>query len=51
MQKEKKVSTAEEEISNCNKKKSDGTGASKIIAERDKESDVAEKESVESAAK
>lgn len=48
---EKKVSTAEEAVANA-QKNLDGTGASEIIAERDKtKSDVAEKESAESAAK
>ncbi|MEZ7568327.1 MULTISPECIES: SEC10/PgrA surface exclusion domain-containing protein [unclassified Streptococcus] len=48
---EKKVSTAEEAVATA-QKNLDGTGASEIIAERDKaKSDVAEKESAESAAK
>ena len=46
---EKKVSTAEEAVATA-QKNLDGTGASEIIAERDKaKSDVAEKESAESA--
>jgi len=48
---EKKVSTAEEAVATA-QKNLDGTGASEIIAERDKaKSDVAEKESAEEAAK
>ena len=48
---EKKVSTAEEAVATA-QKNLDGTGASEIIAERDKaKSDVSEKESAESAAK
>lgn len=48
---EKKVSTAEEAVATA-QKNLDGTGASEIIAERDKaKSDVAEKELEESAAK
>ena len=48
---EKKVSTAEEAVATA-QKNLDGTGASEIIAERDKaKSDVAEKESAEAAAK
>lgn len=48
---EKKVSTAEGAVATA-QKNLDGTGASEIIAERDKaKSDVAEKESAESAAK
>ena len=48
---EKKVSTAEKAVATA-QKNLDGTGASEIIAERDKaKSDVAEKESAESAAK
>lgn len=48
---EKKVSTAEEAVATA-QKNLNGTGASEIIAERDKaKSDVAEKESAESAAK
>ena len=48
---EKKVSTAEEVVAAA-QKNLDGTGASEIIAEREKaKSDVAEKESAESAAK
>ena len=48
---EKKVSTAEEAVATA-QKNLDGTGASEIIAERDKaKSDVAEKESAETAAK
>ena len=48
---EKKVSTAEEAVATA-QKNLDGTGASEIISERDKaKSDVAEKESAESAAK
>lgn len=48
---EKKVSTAEEAVATA-QKNLDGTGASEIIAERDKaKSDVAEKESAESTAK
>ena len=48
---EKKVSTAEEAVATA-QKNLDGTGASEIIAERDKaKSDVSEKESAELAAK
>ena len=48
---EKKVSTAEEAVATA-QKNLDGTGASEIIAERDKaKRDVAEKELAESAAK
>ena len=48
---EKKVSTAEEAVATA-QKNLDGTGASEIIAERDKaKSDVSEKESAEEAAK
>ena len=48
---EKKVSTAEKAVATA-QKNLDGTGASEIIAERDKaRSDVAEKESAESVAK
>ena len=48
---EKKVSTAEEAVETA-QKNLDGTGASEIIAERDKaKSDVAEKESAEESAK
>lgn len=48
---EKKVSTAEEAVATA-QKNLDGTGASEIIAKRDKaKSDVAEKESAESTAK
>jgi len=48
---EKKVSTAEGAVATA-QKNLDGTGASEIIAERDKaKSDVAEKESAESVAK
>ncbi|MFS9039209.1 SEC10/PgrA surface exclusion domain-containing protein [Streptococcus parasanguinis] len=48
---EKKVSTAEEAVATA-QKNLNGTGALEIIAERDKaKSDVAEKESAESAAK
>ena len=48
---EKKVSTAEGAVATA-QKNLDGTGASEIIAERDKaKSDVSEKESAESAAK
>ena len=48
---EKEVSTAEEAVATA-QKNLDGTGASEIIAERDKaKSDVSEKESAESAAK
>lgn len=48
---EKKVTTAEEAVATA-QKNLDGTGASEIIAERDKaKSDVAEKESAEEAAK
>lgn len=51
LEQEKKVSTVEKAVVTA-QKNFDGTGASEIIAERDKaKSDVAEKESAESAAK